>query len=48
MRAEGYVYSGSPDKTSRDDLAKMHHNLIPFDELSEEDKRKDSIVGIGK
>lgn len=48
MRSEGYVYSGSPDKTSRDDLAKMHHNLIPFDELSEEDKRKDSIVGIGK
>ena len=48
MRAEGYVYSGSPDKTSRDDLAKLHHILIPFDELSEDDKRKDSIVGIGK
>ena len=48
MRSEGYVYSGSPDGTSRDDLAKMHHNLIPFDQLSEEDKRKDSIVGAGR
>ena len=48
MRSEGYVYSGSPDAQSRDDLAKMHHNLIPFDELSEEDKRKDSIVGAGR
>lgn len=48
MRSEGYVYSGDKDASSRDDLAKMHHNLIPFDELSEDDKRKDSIVGIGK
>lgn len=48
MRSEGYVYSGSPDAKSRDDLAKMHHNLIPFDQLSEEDKRKDSIVGAGR
>ena len=48
MRAEGYVYSGSPESDSRDDLALMHHNLVPFDELSEEDKRKDSIVGSRK
>ena len=48
MLAEGYVYSGSPYKESRDDLAKMHHNLVPFDALSEEDKRKDSIVAVGK
>ena len=40
--------SGSTDKASRDDLAKMHHNLVPFDALSEEDKRKDSAVAIGK
>ncbi len=45
MRSEGYVYSGSPDKSSRNDLAKMHHDLIDFDSLSEEDKRKDSSVG---
>lgn len=45
MRACGYVYSGSKDAASRNDLAKMHHNLVPFDDLSEEDKRKDSRVG---
>lgn len=45
MRSEGYVYSGSPEKSSRNDLAKMHHNLVVFDQLTEEDKRKDSSVG---
>ncbi len=45
MRSEGYVYSGSPEKESRNDLGKQHHNLVHFDALSEEDKRKDSRVG---
>ncbi len=45
MRAEGYVFSGSKDKSSRNDLAKMHHDLVDFSSLSEEDKRKDSRVG---
>lgn len=45
MRAEGYVYSGSPNKETRNDLGKMHHNLSDFSELSEADKRKDSQVG---
>jgi hypothetical protein len=45
MRTEGYVYSGSRNKTSRNDLAKRHHDLVPFAALSEEDKRKDSKVG---
>lgn len=45
MRAEGYVYSGSPEKASRNDLAKMHHDLIPFDQLTEEDKQIDIRVG---
>ena len=45
LRSEGYVYSGSPDSSSRNDLAKMHHNLVDFASLSEEDKRKDSSVG---
>ncbi len=45
MRSEGYVYSGSPHKSSRNDLAKMHHDLVVFDLLSEEEKRKDSSVG---
>ena len=45
MRAEGYVFSGSKDKFSRNDLGKMHHDLVDFDSLSEEEKRKDSRVG---
>jgi len=45
MRAEGYVYSGSKDKSSRNDLAKMHHDLVDFSSLTEEEKRKDSKVG---
>ncbi len=45
MRAEGYIYSGSDKPESRNDLAKMHHNLTNFASLSEEDKRKDSRVG---
>lgn len=45
MRSEGYVYSGSPDKSSRNDLAKMHHDLVAFASLTEEEKRKDSSVG---
>jgi len=45
MRAQGYVYSGSKEKTSRNDLAKMHHDLVDFASLSDEEKRKDSKVG---
>ena len=45
MRSEGYVFSGSPDKSSRNDLAKMHHNLVDYSLLTEEVKRLDSGVG---
>ncbi len=45
MRSEGYIYSGSKDSKSRNDLGKMHHDLVNFAELSEEEKRKDSRVG---
>jgi hypothetical protein len=45
MRSEGYVFSGSKDPSSRNDSGKMHHNLVDFASLSEEDKRKDSRVG---
>jgi len=45
MRSEGYVFSGSTDKSSRNDLAKMHHDLVDFESLTEEVKRKDSSVG---
>ena len=45
MRAEGYVFSGSKEKSSRNDLAKMHHDLVDFSSLTDEEKRKDSKVG---
>lgn len=45
MRAEGYVFSGSTDKESRNDLAKMHHDLVDFDRLTDEERQKDSRVG---
>lgn len=45
MRSEGYVFSGSKEKSSRNDLAKMHHDLVDFSFLTEEEKRKDSKVG---
>ncbi len=48
MRSEGYVYSGSKDKASRNNLGKMHHNLVCYEDLPEEDKRKDSIVATKK
>ena len=45
MRAEGYIYSGDQDPSSRNDLGKMHHDLVNYALLSEEEKRKDSRVG---
>lgn len=45
LRSEGYIYSGSTDKKTRNDLAKMHNNLVGYSKLSIEDKRKDSRVG---
>ena len=41
MRSEGYQYSGSDEPESRNDLAKRHHCLIPFDRLKDGDKAKD-------
>ena len=45
MRAEGYIFSGSKDKSSRNDLGRMHHDLVSFEELSKQEKEKDSSVG---
>ncbi|MBO4939304.1 MAG: hypothetical protein J6C98_09975 [Oscillospiraceae bacterium] len=45
MRSEGYIYSGSIEKSSRNDLAKLHNNLVPYDELPNKIKHVDSIVG---
>ena len=44
MRSEGYVYSGSQDPASRNDLAKMHPDLVPFDSLSRKEQEKDIRV----
>lgn len=41
MRSEGFVFSGSTAKTSRNDLGKMHHCLVTFDDLPEREKEKD-------
>jgi uncharacterized protein (UPF0297 family) len=41
MRSIGYSYSGSTEKASRNDRAKLHHNLVCFDKLSEAEKHKD-------
>lgn len=38
MRAEGYVYS-----EKRDNLAKKHYDLKPFNELPETEKQKDEV-----
>ena len=45
MRAQGYIFSGSTDKSSRNDLAKMHHDLVDYSSLTVEVKRLDSKVG---
>ena len=45
MRSEGYIYSKSRDKSSRNDLAKMHNDLVNFSLLNEQDAKKDSSVG---
>ncbi len=45
MRSEGFVYSGSRDKSSRNNLAKTHHDLVSFSELGDSDIKKDINVG---
>ncbi len=41
MRSEGFIYSGSIDKATRNGLAKLHNWLVPFDELPLSEKVKD-------
>lgn len=41
MRSIGYVYSGSKEKSSRNDLGKMHNNLVVFDDLTDAEKKLD-------
>ncbi len=48
VRSCGYIYSGSPEKSSRNDLAKIHNCLVPFDELSDFYKKIDTDIGLKK
>lgn len=41
MRSEGYSYSGSTDKATRDDMAKRHHCLVTFEKLPLGEQEKD-------
>lgn len=45
MRSEGYIFSGSKDEGSRNDLAKMHHDLVPYVGLTDKEKPKDVRIG---
>lgn len=45
MRGEGYIYSNSTDKSSRNDLAKKHNDLVRYSCLNKEERKKDSLVG---
>lgn len=44
MRTEGFVYSGSCNKKSRNDRTKMHNNLHRFSLLSDESIDKDRRI----
>lgn len=41
MRTEGYIFSGSYDKKTRNDRAKMHHDLVKQEILNDKDITKD-------
>lgn len=44
MRSIGYVYGGSIDREKgRNDIAKMHNFLVPFDELPLKEQEKDDV-----
>lgn len=44
MRTEGFVFSGSCNKQTRNDRAKMHHNLHRYGLLNDEDINKDRRI----
>jgi hypothetical protein len=41
MRTEGYSYSGSLNKNTRNDLGKLHNDLVSFSMLNADEKKKD-------
>ena len=44
MRTEGYVFSGSCEKSTRNDRAKMHNNMHRFGLLNDDDINKDRRI----
>ena len=44
MRSQGFRYSGARDKKSRNDLAKLHNDLVDYVMLSQKDIDKDGKV----
>lgn len=41
---DGWRWSGSPDKSSRDNSRLLHHLFVPYDQLSQEERDKDVTV----
>ena len=41
MRSEGYIYGGTVEKSGRNDLAKTHNCLVPFEKLPLSEQEKD-------
>ena len=41
MRSEGYIFGGTVERSGRNDLAKMHNCLVPFDVLPLYEQEKD-------
>ena len=48
MRSEGYIYSGSIDKKTRNNLGLLHNDIVPYDELPSVQKLKDLKVSSKK
>lgn len=48
IRSQGFVWSKGYDRASRNVLGKTHHNIVPFDKLTDEDKFKDIKVILKK
>ncbi len=46
IRSEGYIYSGSTDKATKNDLGKMHNDLTDFYSLNMEEKNKDHVISL--
>lgn len=44
VRSQGYVFSGSGEKESRSDLAKVHPDLVGYSLLDEKEREKDRRV----